>query len=58
MDLTRAVVVLPSKGGLPNTKKKSMTPTDQISALADMQSFTLSISPLMRSGAMKYSDEI
>ena len=58
MDFTRAVVVFPSKGGLPKTRKKRMTPTDQTSALAYKHSFILSTSPLIRSGAMKYSDEI
>lgn len=58
IDFTSDVFSFPSKGGLPKTKRKRRTPTDQTSLLAATKSFSQSISPQTRSGDIKYSEEM
>jgi len=58
IDLTKEVVRLPSNGGLPKTNRKSITPRDHTSALAVKKAFSQSISPQIRSGDIKYSEEM
>ena len=58
IDLTIEVFSLPSKGGFPKTRRKRSTPTDHTSALAAKNKFSLSISPQILSGDIKYNDEM